>query len=137
MAYGNSKETASDEKFLDKAFNIAKNPKYDGYQRALVLMVYTFLQKSLRCAVANWKIIDSQLPEELHKPIIKNFEKGKVRSSSIYHILGANLADMKLISKFNKDFLFLSCITDIYSKYAWIFPLKDKKGMTILFFKKI
>ena len=53
MAYGNSKETASDEKFLDKAFNIAKNPKYDGYQRTLVLMVYTFLQKSLRCAVAN------------------------------------------------------------------------------------
>ena len=38
---------------------------------------------------------------------------------------------MKLISKFNKGFRFLLCAIDIYSKYAWIILLKDKKGTTI------
>ena len=44
---------------------------------------------------------------------------------------GADLADMQLIYKFYKIFKFLLCIIDIYSKYAWVFPLKDKKGITI------
>ena len=38
---------------------------------------------------------------------------------------------MQLISKFNKGFRFLLCVIDIVSKYAWVFPLKDKKGITI------
>ena len=38
---------------------------------------------------------------------------------------------MKLISKFNKEFRFFFCVIDIFSKYAWVFPLKDKKGITI------
>ena len=43
----------------------------------------------------------------------------------------ADLADMQLISKFTKGVRFLLCVIDIYSKYAWIIPLKDKKGTTI------
>ena len=38
---------------------------------------------------------------------------------------------MQLISKFNKGFRFLICVIDIYSKYAWVISLKDKKGITI------
>ena len=38
---------------------------------------------------------------------------------------------MELISKFNKGFRFLLCVIDIYSKYAWVIPLKDKKRITI------
>ena len=38
---------------------------------------------------------------------------------------------MQLISKFNKGIRFLVCVFDIYSKYAWVVPLKDKKGITI------
>ena len=38
---------------------------------------------------------------------------------------------MQLISKFNKGFRFLLCVTDIYRKYAWVIPLKDEKGITI------
>ena len=38
---------------------------------------------------------------------------------------------MQLISKFNKEFRFLLCIIDIFSKYAWVVPLKDRKGITI------
>ena len=49
MAYGNFKDftrrTASDKILRDKAFNIAKNPKYDGYQRGLASMVYNFFDK--------------------------------------------------------------------------------------------
>ena len=39
---------------------------------------------------------------------------------------------MQLISKFNKGFKFLLCVIDIYSKYAWVVPLKDKKGISIV-----
>ena len=45
--------------------------------------------------------------------------------------MGADLAGMKLISKFNKGFRFLLCVIDIFSKYAWVIPLKDKKGISI------
>ena len=51
---------------------------------------------------------------------------------------GDDLGDMQLISKFNKGFRFLLCVIDIYSKYAWIVPLKDKKGVSIVnVFQKI
>ena len=46
--------------------------------------------------------------------------------------MGADLADMQLISRFNKGFRFLLCIIDIFSKYAWVVPLKDKKGISII-----
>ena len=45
---------------------------------------------------------------------------------------GADLADMQLLSKFNKGFRFLLCIIDIYSKYPWVIALKDKKGVSIV-----
>ena len=45
------------------------------------------------------------------------------------NIWGADLADMQLISKFNKGFRFLLCVINIFSKYAWFVPLKDKKGV--------
>ena len=48
------------------------------------------------------------------------------------NIWGADLADMQLISKFNKGFRFLLCVIDIFNKYAWIFLLKDKKDVSIV-----
>ena len=48
------------------------------------------------------------------------------------NIWGAGLADMQLISKFNKGFRFLLCVIDIFSKYAWVVPFKDKKGVSIV-----
>ena len=48
------------------------------------------------------------------------------------NIWGADLADMQLISKFNKGFRFLLCVIDIFSKYAWVVLLKDKKGLSIV-----
>ena len=46
--------------------------------------------------------------------------------------MGANLADMQLISKFNAGFRFLLCAIDMFSKYTWLIPLKDKNGVSIV-----
>ena len=75
---------------------------------------------------------NQQLAEELHKPIIKKFKKRKVYSAFKDNIWGADLADMQLRSKFNKGFRFLLCFIDIFSKYAWVVPLKDRKGVSIV-----
>ena len=74
---------------------------------------------------------DQQLAEELHKPIIRKFKKTKVQSPFIVNIWGPDLADMQLISEFNKGISFSLCVIEIYSKYAWVLPLKDKKVITI------
>ena len=100
------RRTASDKIFRDKAFNIAKNPKYDGYQRGLASMVYKFFdKKSAGSGIANEP--NYQLANELHKPIIRKFKKRNVFSGFRDNIWGADLADMQLISKFNKGFRFL------------------------------
>ena len=46
--------------------------------------------------------------------------------------MGAGLGDMQLISKVKKGFRFFLCVIDIFSKYAWVVPLKDKKGVSIV-----
>ena len=67
------------------------------------------------------------------------FEKRKVNSPFIDNIWVADLADMQLINKFNKGFRFLLCVIDIYSKYAWVIPLKDKKKelQLLMLFRKL
>ena len=127
MAYGDFKDlkrrTASDKILRDKAFNIAKNPKYDGYQRGLASMVYNFFdKKSTGSGVNIPSKFNEQLAKELHKPIIIKFKKRKVYSGFIDNIWGVDLADMQLISKFNKGFRFLLCVIDTFSKYAWVVP---------------
>ena len=118
----------------DKGFNIAKNPKYDRYQRGLASMVYKcFDKKSKGIGVANNDIKQNlQLAEELHKPIIRKFKKRKVCSGFKDNIRGADLSDMQLISKFNNGFGFLLCVIGIFSKYACVVPLKDNKGVSIV-----
>ena len=61
---------------------------------------------------------------------IKN-EFKRVYSGFRDNIWGADLACMILISKFNKVFSFLLCVIDVFSKYAWVIPLKRKKGISI------
>ena len=46
--------------------------------------------------------------------------------------MGVDLADMKLLSKYNNGIRFLLCVIDIFSKYAWVVPLKDKIGISIV-----
>ena len=83
MAYGDFKDltrrTASDKILRVKAFNIAKNPKYDRYERELLAMVYKlFGKKTSGVTVKNENISNKELAEELQKPIIRKFKKRKV-----------------------------------------------------------
>ena len=71
------------------------------------------------------------LAEESHKQITRKFEKCKVYSSFKDNIWVVELADMQLINKFKKETRFLLCVNDIFSKYSWVVPLKDKRGITI------
>ena len=72
------------------------------------------------------------LAEELHKPIIRNFKKRKVYSVFKDNIWGVDLADMQSLSKYNKGIKYLLCAIDLFSKYAWVVPIKDKKGTSIV-----
>ena len=134
MAYGYFKDlnrrTVADKVLCNKAFNIAKNPKYDGFQSRLASMVCKlFGKKSSGGTVQNEIISNKELTEKLHKPIRK-FKKRKVYSSFVGNMWGTDLAGMQLISKFNKGFRFLLCVIDIYSHSAWAISVKDK-GITI------
>ena len=74
----------------------------------------------------------SILTDELHKPIIKKFDKRKVYSQFKDNIWGVDLADMQSLSRKNKDIKYLLCAIDPYSKYVFVIPLKDKKGISIV-----
>ena len=132
-AYSDSKalikRTQSDKILRDKAFNIGKNPKYDGYQRGLASLVYKFFDKKSRGSGINKE--NKELANELHKPIIRKFKKRKLYSSFKDNIWGVDLADMQLISKYNRGIRYLLCTIDLFSKCAFVVSLKDKKGATI------
>ena len=70
---------------------------------------------------------NEQLAKELHKLIIKNFKRRKVYSSFKDDIWGVDLADMTLISKFNKVIKYLLCAVDLFSSFAGFIGLKNKK----------
>ena len=78
------------------------------------------------------KSSSSILADELHKPIIKKIEERKVYSQFKDNIWGVDLADMQSLSRKNKGIKYLLCVIDFYSKYAFVIPLKDKKGISIL-----
>ena len=85
-AYSDSKDlikrTVADKILKNRAFNIAKDPKYDGYQRVLASMVYKFFDSKVSGSGAKLTLQNEQLAEELHKHIIRKFKKKK----SIFNI---------------------------------------------------
>ena len=142
-AYADHKDlinrTEADKVLRDKAYDIASNPKYFGYQRGLASMVYKFFDKKSTgsgfkklknttkptagpSALARNSLV---LADERHKPIIRKFNKRKVYSQFKYNIWGVDLADMQSLSRKNKGIKYLLCAIDLYSKYAFVIPLKD------------
>ena len=108
-----TKRTIADKNLKNRAFDIAKDPKYDGYQRGLASMVYKFFDSKVSGSGAKLIPESEQLANELHKPIIRKFEKRKVYSTFKDNIWGVDLADMQLLSKYNKGIRFLLCVIDI------------------------
>ena len=104
-----------------------------GIKEDLLFMVYNFFDKKSAGSGVNIPLeFNKQFAKELHKPVIRKFEKRKVYSGFRDNIWDADLADMQLISKFNKGFRFFLCVIDMLSKYAWVVSLKDKKGISIV-----
>ena len=90
-------------------------------------MVYRFFnKKSSGSGVAT----EPNYQNELYKQIIRKFKRRKVYSSCWDNIWGADLADMESLSKYNKETKCLLCAIDIFSKYAWVVPSKEKKGIS-------
>ena len=135
MAYGKytdlTKRIQSGKVLRDKAFEISSNPKCDGYQRGFSSMVFKFFDKSSAADSGIQSISNQQLAIELHKLISKKFERRRVYSSFKDNIWGVDLADMQLISKYNKGIRYSLYANDLFSKYAWVVILKDKEGVTI------
>ena len=141
MAYGKSKDlakrTQSDKVLWDKAFKIASNPNYDGYQRGLASMLYMFFDKKSSGGAIR-PVPNYQLANELYRQIIRTFKRRKLYSSFTDNIWSVDLADMKSLSKYNKGIRYLLCVFELFSKYAWLIPLKDKREITTgIAFQKI
>ena len=115
------KRTQSDKVLKDKAFKIASNPKYDGYQRGLASMVYKFFDKKSKGSGITTNEFNYQLANELHKPVIKKFKKRKVYSSFKDNIWGVDLADMISLSKFKKGlniyYVPLTCLVNMHGLF--------------------
>ena len=71
------------------------------------------------------------LADELHKPIQRKFVKRKVYAFNIDSIWAADLVEMGKLAKYNKGYKYLLTVIDVFSKYAWIIPLKDKTGKSV------
>ena len=76
--------------------------------------------------------VSEQLAEELHKPVIKKFKGKKFYARFKDYIWAVDLAEIELLSSKNKYVKYLLCVIDVFTKYAWVKPFKDKKGKTVL-----
>ena len=138
-AYADHKDlinrTEADKVLRDKVYDIASNPKYDGCQRGSASMVYKFFDKKSAGSGITRNTTKSSsliLTDELHKPIIRKFNKRKVYSQYKDNICGVDLAEMQSLSRKIKGIKYLLCVIDLYSKYAFVIPLKDEKGISIV-----
>ena len=94
-------------------------------------MVYKFFDKKSSGSGVDTEP-NYQLENELHRQIIRKFKRWKVYSSFRDNIWGVDLADMQSLSKYNKGIKYLLCAIDLFSKYAWVDPLKDKREISIV-----
>ena len=135
MAYGDFKDlpkrTAADKVLREKAFKIASDRKYDGYQRGLASIVYKFFDKKSSGSGITTNEFNYQFANELHKPVIKKLKKRNVYSSFKDNIWGIDLVDMQSLSKYNEGFKYLPCAIDLFSKYVWVIPIKDIKKVLV------
>ena len=91
-------------------------------------MVYRFFDKKTGSRIS----VNEQLAEELYNPVIKKLQKRKVYARFKDNIWAADLAEMESLSTKNKRVKYLLCVIDVFTKYAWVKSLKDKKSKTVI-----
>ena len=95
------------------------------------LFICFFLVENLYVYFLEFNNCVCKFDKNKNKNLLKKKKERKVYSGFKYKIWGAHLADIQLINKYNKGFRFLLYVIDIFSKYAWVVPLKHKKGISI------
>ena len=95
----------------NRAYEIARNHNYDGYQRALASMVYKFLDKKTGLEIS----VNKQLAKKLYKTAIKNFKRRKIYARFKDNIWTADLAEMESLSLKNKNVKYLLCLIDVFT----------------------
>ena len=124
-----AKRTILDKILKDKAYEIAINSKYDGYQRGLANMVYKFFDKKTESRAS----VNEELAQELHKPVIKKFKRRRIYDARFKdNIWAVDLAEMRSLSSKNCGVKYLLRVINVFIKYASVKPLKDKKTKTVL-----
>ena len=76
--------------------------------------------------------VNEQLAEELHKTVTKKLKRRKVYAKCKDNIWVSDLAEIESLPSRNKNVKYFLCVVDVFTKYAWVKPLKDKKGKTVL-----
>src|SRR6218665_3438812 len=141
LAYAQYPNTASrnvaDRKMVDE-LNKIPNPTFrERVERAIVKPILPTKAKlglglASSDSKSNLKLKwTDQLAEELHKPVLENFRKRRVYVKGIDEIWSADLIDMQSFAEYNDGFKYLLSVVDIFSKYGWIVPLKDKSGKSV------
>ena len=135
MAYGKSKNlvtrTQSDKLLRDKAFKITSDPNMmDIKEDQRQWFTSFFDKKSSGSGVAAES--NYQLTNEFHRQITRKFQRRKFYLSFRDNIWGVDLTDMQSLSKQNNGIKYLLCAIDLFRKYAWVVPLKDKRGIIVV-----
>ena len=94
----------------DRAYEIAINPKYDVYQRGLASMVCALFDRKTGSVGS----VNKVLAQQLCKPVIKRFKRRNVYAKSIDNIWASDLAEMGLLSSFNRGVKYLLCLIDVF-----------------------
>ena len=92
-------------------------------------MVYKFFYNK-RGANVKYLNENEQIPDELHKPVTKKLKKN-IYARFKDNIWAADLTEMESMYCKNKNINISLCVIDVFTKYAWVKPIKDKKGETV------
>ena len=125
-----TRNNVCDKNMLNEMKNIYNPTLRERMERGLVSTLIG-TKKRFGWGLAIKKKKFSALAKELHKPVKRKFNKRRVMVNGIDKIWAADLADMKAFEDYNDGYTFLLLVIDIFSKYGWIVPLKNKKGKTV------
>ena len=136
LCYAKHKDTAARNSICDKAMlaslDAIPNPSVRERMDRSIVKPIIGTKARFGLGIKKKKIRWSdELAEELHKPIRRKFQKRRVVVGGVDETWAADLVDMSAFSRDNRGFKFLLSIIDIFSKYGWLVPLKDKKGTTV------
>ena len=122
-----AKRTISDKILKGKGYEIARNLNMMDIKESQQVWFIIFFDKDTGSGVS----VNEQLAEKLHKPVIEKFERKNLYARFKKNISTAGLAELESLSSKNENIKYLLCAIDIFTKYACVKPLKDKKSLML------